>query len=81
MGDSGFFSGFKRFLIMISKPINATVNLILLTLVFFVGVAVTSLPAKLFRKNFLDLKLKKKGSYWIPRKKGSDSLEKYYRMF
>ena len=56
-----FFSGFKAF----GYYINLTINSILLTIAYIIGVGITSLFAKLFKKHFLDLKIKKENStYW-----------------
>ena len=56
-----FRIGFKEF----GLDITRVVNVILLTVVYFIGVGITALFAKIFRKHFLDLKFDKKAkTYW-----------------
>lgn len=73
----GFGKGFKDF----SLSITAVTNFILLFLTYFIGVGLTSIFAKIFSKRFLDLKLKKEGSYWIHKKIGMEDKESYYNQF
>jgi len=73
-----FFSGFKAF----GYYINLTINSILLTVVYIIGVGSTSLFAKLFKKHFLDLKIKRKnGTYWTDLNLKKKSLKDYYKQF
>lgn len=59
-----FYNGFKEF----SKVIITTVNFILLSIVYILGVGLTSLIAKFFNKHFLDLKKKDVKSYYNDKK-------------
>ena len=57
-----FFRGFKRGLRNFGYNIALIINSILLSLVYLVGVGLTSIIAKIFGKHFLDMKLSKKKS-------------------
>lgn len=74
------FNAIKRILQPVGKIISTIVNFILLSIVYLVGVGLTSIIAKLFGNHFLDLK-PKKASNWIEHKITKESIEKYYRMF
>lgn len=73
----GFWEGFKDF----SLAITTVTNFILLFVTYFVGIGLTSIFMKIFGKKFIDLKLKKEGSYWIDRKIGTELKESYYNQF
>ena len=60
--------------------ISAIINLLLLSFVYFVGVGLTSIFAKVFGKNFIDNK-KVKGSYWEELNLTTRPFEEYYRQF
>jgi len=62
--------------------ISQVINFILLTIVYFVGVGLTSIFAKLFGKHFLELKIDKNmESYWSDLNLNKKSIEDYYRQF
>jgi len=64
------------------EKITAVVNTMLLLLVYIVGVGVTSLIARIFRKHFLERKTsKKKASYWSDLNIKKQEREKYYKQF
>jgi len=65
----------------ISKLISGIVNFILLSIVYFIGVGLVSISAKIFRKHFLELKRQNKSSNWDEHKVTKQPLEKYYRTF
>ena len=74
----GLKKGFKKF----GENTAVIVNFILLSLVYFVGVGITSLFAKIFNKHFLELKIdKSKDSYWEELNLTKEGIEKYYRQF
>ena len=60
--------------------IASIVNFILLTIVYFFGVGLTSLVAKISGKHFLELKTKK-SSYWSKLNLSKGKKEEYYRQF
>ena len=66
----------------VSFAVQAVVNAILLTIVYFVSVGSTSIIAKkVFKKNFLQMNIHKSGSYWIEEKSSTRPREDYYRQF
>lgn len=67
----------KKFNLLISKMINT----ILLTIVYFVGIGITSIAGKIFRKRFLDMDLKGGESFWIEVEEKAKTREDYKRMF
>ena len=67
-----FHHGLKEF----SKSISTLVNSILLSIVYIIGVGITSLANKRIRKELLELKPKEK-SYWSEFKQSN----KHYRQF
>ena len=75
------WSAVKIVLEQVSKIISGAVNLILLTFVYFIGIGIVSISAKLFRKHFLVIKKQNKKSNWDEHKVTKEPLEKYYRMF
>ena len=74
----GFWDGVKRFGLRMSK----VTNFVLLVPVYFLGVGVTSIIAKIAGKRFLLLKLSKnKKSYWEAYNIGREKEEEYYKMY
>lgn len=71
----GFYNGFKSFGLWISTIIN----FILLMIVYFVGVGLTSVIGKVFKKEFLNFK--KERTYWKTRKSKKPSIDENKRMF
>jgi hypothetical protein len=77
-----FFKGFKKGMKQFSDNISLIINSILLSIVYLLGVGITSIFAKLSGKHFLDLKLsKKKKSYWSSLNLKKKPIENYYRQF
>jgi hypothetical protein len=60
---------------------TSIVNFILLSLVYFIGVGLTSIIAKVLGKSFLDLGKKNKKSYWVTKEESKKKLEEYYKQF
>ena len=71
-----FYDGFKSFGLLIST----FVNFILLMIVYFTALGLTSLIGKLFGKNFLELKTNKQ-SFWYKRINKTKKLEDHLRPF
>ena len=71
----------KSILEPVSKLISGIVNFVLLSIVYFVGIGVVSVSAKLFRRHFLELKKQNKKSNWHEHKLTKQPLENYYRTF
>ncbi len=73
----GFLEGFKNFGLYFAN----VVNFILMFIVYFTAVALTSIAAKLKRKEFLDLGKGDKETFWIKREPETKSIEKLKRSF
>ncbi len=76
-----FFKGLRKGMQNFGHDIALIINTILLTFVYLIGVGLTSLFAKLFRKHFLETKLSKKDSYWSDLNLKKKPMEDYYRQF
>jgi hypothetical protein len=77
---TNFIASFKKGMQGFGQTITTLVNSILLSAVYLVGVGITSIIAKVFRKKFFELKLKKQESYWVTIKQ-KENKENYYRQF
>ena len=74
----GFNKGQKSF----GEQIAIIVNSVLLSFVYFIGVGLTSIFAKIFGKHFLDLEINgKRNSYWEDLNLNKKPVEEYYRQF
>lgn len=77
-----FFIGVKEGTKLFGETISGIVNFILLSFVYFIGVGVTSIIAKLSKKRFLELKIsEKEKTYWSELNLTKKPLEEYYRQF
>ena len=77
-----FFKGFREGMHDFSSSISTIVNSTLLTIVYLIGVGVTALLAKMFKKKFLEISCsEKKESYWSDCDLKKKPLEEYYRQF
>lgn len=82
MNDKGFFQGFYKGIKSFGENISILVNSILLTIVYLVGVGLTSLCAGFADKNFLEKEISpEKKSYWSELDIRKKTLEEYYRQF
>jgi len=73
----GFLAGMRGF----GRSISMVINVILLSVVYFLGVGMTSLVAKLTGKRFLDLREFRKESYWLDLETKKKSINDYYKQF
>lgn len=71
-----FIEGSKMF----GELISAIITLLLLSLVYFIGVGLTSIFAVIFGKKFIDDKIAK-DSYWEELNLTTQSFKEYYRQF
>ena len=71
----------KSVLEPISKAMSNLVNFVLLLPAYFIGIGIVSIPAKIFRKHFLEIKKQNKQSNWYEHRVEKQPLEKYYRIF
>lgn len=73
-----FILGMREF----GQCISVIINSLLLLCVYIVGVGLTSIYAKLTKKNLLNNKLlKRQKSYWFNTNIGNKSTASYYRQF
>ncbi len=64
------------------EDVAVVINSILLTIVYLIGVGLTSIAARLFKKEFLTLKIDKEAkSYWTILNLSKKPKEAYYRQF
>ena len=71
-----FMEGSKMF----GELISAIINLLLLSIVYFIGIGLTSIFAMVFGKKFIDDKATK-DSYWEELNLTTQSFKEYYRQF
>ena len=76
-----FLKGFQKGMYNFSSSISVIINSILLTMVYFIGVGITSVVAKLVDKHFLDIRKIKKDTYWSSLNLKNKSIEDYYKQF
>lgn len=77
-----FIDGCKDGSKLFGETIAVIINSILLTLVYFIGVGLTSITAKLFKKHFLRFNTNEKTkTYWKKIDLTKKPLEEYYRQF
>ncbi len=77
-----FFKGFKKGVNSFGCKISIIVNSVLLSVVYLIGVGVTSLIAKVSGKHFLDMKISKsRETYWSELNLRKKTREEYYRQF
>jgi hypothetical protein len=82
MGFKNFFKGFKDGTKLFGEDISAIINAALLSVVYFLGVGLTAIFAKFFRKDFLSLKVETdKESYWEDLNLSKKQINDYYRQF
>lgn len=77
-----FFNEIKNGQKNFGEDIQSIINFIMLTFVYFLGVGLTSVFAKIFGKHFLNLNISKaKETYWQNYDKGNQKMEEYYKQF
>lgn len=77
-----FFDGVLKGQKLFGETISAIINLIIFTLVYFFGVGLTSIIAKIFGQKFLETKVDKESlTYWQDLNLTKKPLEEYYRQF
>ncbi|MDP6138643.1 MAG: hypothetical protein QGI89_00895 [Candidatus Woesearchaeota archaeon] len=80
-GIKQFFKGFKKGMGNFGYNLALIINTILLAIVYFFAVGLTSLFAKISGKHFLETKLSKDATYWSDLNLKNKPIEKYYRQF
>ncbi|MEK6879727.1 MAG: hypothetical protein AABY22_08980 [Nanoarchaeota archaeon] len=82
MSLKDFLEGFKKGQVFFGESIAFLINTVLLTIVYFVGVGLTSIIAKIFGKGFIDMKTDPQtGSYWKELNLDKKPIQYYYRQF
>lgn len=76
-----FFIGFRKGMENFGHNIGLIVNTALLAFVYLMGVGLTSIFAKLFRKHFLETKLLNNDTYWSDLNLKKKPIKEYYRQF
>lgn len=76
-----FLKGFQKGMHDFGSSISVVINSILLTIVYFIGVGITSIIARLVGKHFLDIRKIKKDTYWENLNLKNKSIEDYYKQF
>lgn len=77
-----FFKGMKQGQKAFGEDIAQVINLFLLTIVYLIGIGLTSIFAKTFRKHFLDIEINRdKESYWEELNLEKKEMGEYYRQF
>ena len=77
-----FFKGFKNGMQSFGLTITVIINSVMLFAVYFIGVGMSSLFAKLSGKHFLELKTSKQSdSYWIDSECPKKEKDTHYRQF
>jgi len=81
-GSSKFINGFKKGMREFGNNAIMIINSCLLALVYIIGVGISSILAKIFRKKFLDIKIEKdRKSYWTDIETKNNKMEEHYRQF
>ena len=77
-----FWKGIKKGQKEFGECIAVIINTILLSIVYFIGVGLTSIFAKLFGKHFLDLQVNGgKHTCWFELNLNKKPIQEYYRQF
>jgi cytochrome c biogenesis protein CcdA len=77
-----FFSGFKKGFELFGSNITCLVNTVLLTAVYIVGVGLTFLVSRIFKKRFLETKVDKKlKTYWSELNLKTQKIEEYLKQY
>lgn len=77
-----FFTNLEKGMLCFRRSLTFIVNTILLLIVYFIGIGITSIIAKLLGKHFLETKSSdKKETYWSDLDLKTKPIENYYRQF
>jgi hypothetical protein len=77
-----FFKGFKEGIESFVGNIKIIVNTVLLSIVYIIGIGLTSIFAKILGKHFLDMKLStKQETYWSELGLKKKPADEYYKLF
>jgi hypothetical protein len=76
-----FFKGFYKGMKIYGANVTSVTNFILLLPVYFIGVGITSIIAKITGKHFLNLKKSNKKTYWVNKENKKIDIEEYYKQY
>jgi len=77
-----FFKGFKEGQKLFGETISIIFNSIALAIVYFIGIGLTSIFARLFGKRFLEKTINRNTTtYWQELNLSKKPIEDYYRQF
>lgn len=77
-----YFSPFTEGMHFFGDRVSAIVNSLLLGVVYFIGIGIPSILARIKGKNFLEVELDRQAaSYWRPIHEGNEPLKRYLRQF
>ncbi len=77
-----FLKGFKEGSKLFGDNVAVIINSFFLTIIYFIGIGLTSIFMKISGKNFLDIEMsKEKKSYWEDLNLAKGEMEGYYRQF
>jgi len=76
-----FFKGFQEGTKEFSTSFTIILNTILLSIVYLLGVGITSFFAKILMKRFLEMKFSEESTYWSDRNLKKKPKNEYYRQF
>lgn len=78
----GFFKGLKKGQKFFGDVIAGLINSVLLSIVYFLGIGLTSIFAKVLGKEFLELYPDKNAkTYWTDLDSGKKPIKEYFRQF
>ena len=82
-GFSLFFKAFYEGMKTFGACIVDIVNFVLLIPVYFIGVGLTAIIAKMFGKHFMNLKKpdKKAKTYWVDKEQKKPKIDDFYKEF
>lgn len=76
------FKGIKEGIEEFGKSISLIINTLLLTIVYFLGIGLTSVFARIFNKKFMDLKIDKNTrTYWEDLNLTKKEKGEYFKQF
>ena len=82
MKESNFIAQLKDGQKAFGEDIAAIINTFLLSVVYIIGVGLTSIAARIFGKKFLNLQIDKNAeTYWEDLNLDKKKMEEYYRQF
>ena len=80
VGFKEFFAGFKEGQKNFGESIAVIINSIVLSIVYFIGIGLTSVIMKLLGNTFLELEVNKNSkTYWEELNLNKKPIEEYYR--